>query len=101
MGCAQAGQAIGKIQRSYNLRTYQKYTGICKTDCIILELEQNIFSTLEKQKKKQEKEYVVNHLKLTFPKLTEFYAIHKIIENLSNLDSRRTYCKNEMVQVEA
>ena len=60
---------INIVDNSTKLKEFHEFTGICKTDCILLELKQNIFQTLEKERKKKEKDFIINHLLLTFPNL--------------------------------
>lgn len=45
-GSAQAGDLIGDIDGGQQSRSRKEYTAVCKTDCVLLELEQDIFDVL-------------------------------------------------------
>lgn len=55
-------------------------TGICKTDCLILEMDHDIFDILIKQKMRRDKEKVVNHIIKSLPGIMKFYSQFRISE---------------------
>ena len=61
------------------------YSAICKTDCILLEIEQDSFDLVQKQKIRKEKEEIKQFIINSLKKLTLYYSNFRLLENLPEI----------------
>jgi len=92
MWSAKSGELLGQINQdgqtsrstsgAGSLRvSHRQETLICKSDCIILEIEQDIFDILIKQKLRKDREKVADQILVSFPKISKYYTLLRITEN--------------------
>jgi hypothetical protein len=75
----------------------REQTAICKSDALVIEIEQDIFNILMKQKMRRDKERVCDHFLKTFPGLTDHYTLYRISDNAMKYLSQKTYNKGEVL----
>ena len=75
-----------------------EFTAICKTDCLLLELDQDLFEVLNKQRLKRIRDFRMNHFLLTFPKCPQLYSTQSIIEKVQKImSSEVVYSKGQNI----
>lgn len=96
-GSAQAGELIGDIDGGDQSHLKKEFTAICKTDCILLELEQDVFDVLNKQRLKRQREFRISQFVSTFPKSKQLYTIYSIGQKVPPIMKQVTYTKGQAV----
>ena len=61
----QPGDIIGSFEGNRN--ELKEFSAICKTDCILLEMNQGLFEIVKKQQIKKEKENIAKFIILAIP----------------------------------
>jgi len=72
-------------------------TVICKTDCIILEIEQDIFEILIKQKMRRDREKLADQVIASFPKISKFYTLMRITDNATASFNKKRFKKGDLI----
>lgn len=101
IGSAQAGNLIGDIEGHDSISSKRQFTAMCKTDCILLELEQDVFDVLNKQRKRKDREFKTNHIIRTFPRILKSYTTYNISQNAPDLMKRATFRRGQIIVKEA
>jgi len=73
------------------------HTGICKTDCLLLELEHDVFDILIRQQIRRKNEFLAAHTIKTFPKLTKYYTPLRVSEHAPEFVKEDSFKKNEYI----
>jgi len=101
IGHFERGELFGTKLESLDAYTKKMaYTCVCKTDCILLELEHDLFDILQRQQIRKQKEFLISHLLRTFPKLTNHYTEYRISEHAGQIIRTRNFRKNLILQME-
>ena len=108
MKSLQAGEFIGKlsdfdpehqrVEGDSEDSDGDKTVYICKSDCIVIQMEEDVFEIVMKQKLRREREFVTDHLVKSLPKLNRSYTTMKINENAYFYCHEKCFKKGEYIQ---
>jgi len=81
IGFVQAGQMLGSIDQLYHKEKWDS-SAMCKTDCLMLVIDQNIIKLLQSHKEKLARDFALESLTCYIPSLLRFYTSIRICEHI-------------------
>ena len=97
----QAGQVIGSMELVDKSESNKRdFTSFCKTDCILLQLEQDIFNIIYKQKVSRERQNLLKKIIDGFPSILKYYTEIRLLDTNHLYWKMRTLKKDEVLQIE-
>jgi CRP-like cAMP-binding protein len=91
----QAGEIIGSLGPASEQR--QEYTAMCKTDCLLVSIEQNVMGMLLQHKDRMLRESVCKFFLQNLPNFSRFYTPLKVLETINEITTRITLSKGDLV----
>ena len=95
------GDCIGKLEKMGEEEPNEHdFTAVCKTDCLLLRIDQQIFSLLHHQKLQKQKDQLADFLCCKFPIFHDFYSIIRLKEVAFQIFKEVKYAANQKVIIE-
>ena len=92
VGSVQPGQLMG----SFESIKYE-HSGLCKTDCLLLKMENDMFDVIKQQKILRERKIIARHVTKSIPQLIKFYTDFRILDHIPNFVSELSLKKNSVI----
>ena len=89
VGSVQPGQLVG----SFESIKYE-HSGLCKTDCILLKMENDMFDVVKLQQILKERKIIAKHVTKSIPQLMKFYTDFRILDHMPDLVQELCLKKN-------
>ena len=72
-------------------------TAVCKSDCVILVLNRDVFEILEKKKQQKKKSELAQFLVDKIPTFLKHYSLYRLTDNAHQIFIERECSNNEII----